>query len=26
MVFAAKTSAVLDVELDPLALPKGMEL
>ena len=25
-VFSAKTSAVLDVELDPLALPKGMEL
>jgi hypothetical protein len=25
-VFAAKTAAVLDVELDPLALPKGMEL
>ncbi len=26
LVFAAKTSAVLDVELDPLALPKGMDL
>jgi acetolactate synthase-1/2/3 large subunit len=25
-VFAAKTASVLDVELDPLALPKGMEL
>ncbi len=25
-VFAAKTAAVLDVELDALALPKGMEL
>src|SRR5262245_3204310 len=25
-VFAAKTAAVLDVEVDPLALPKGMEL
>jgi acetolactate synthase-1/2/3 large subunit len=25
-VFSARTSAVLDVELDPLALPKGMEL
>jgi thiamine pyrophosphate-dependent acetolactate synthase large subunit-like protein len=24
--FSAKTAAVLDVELDPLALPKGMEL